>query len=133
MPYKDPEKRREAVRKSCKKKYWKDPEASRAKALAKYNQDRVKNAKRQKQRYWENPEERRAYQRAWYKTHKESRTLTGRKSMLKKHGMTIEDYDRMFIEQSGLCKVCGRPESLIKSILFSNKQRKNSVTLRLVL
>ena len=33
-----------------------------------------------------------------------------RKSNLKKYGISLEDYDRMFEKQNGNCKTCGLPE-----------------------
>lgn len=34
--------------------------------------------------------------------------------MLKRHGMTPEDYDRMHAAQGGLCRICGKPETTVK-------------------
>ncbi|MGZ6281695.1 MAG: endonuclease VII domain-containing protein [Ktedonobacterales bacterium] len=31
------------------------------------------------------------------------------RAMYRAYGLTLEDYDRMFIEQSGLCAICGNP------------------------
>ena len=115
MPFKDPEKRREAVRKSCKKAYWADPETARAKGLAKLRKhhDRIMAARRR--RWQENPEFYRAKAREWSRAHPESRRLTRRKQMLKRRGLTLDDYDRMLAEQGGLCKICGQPETLVKN------------------
>lgn len=30
--------------------------------------------------------------------------------MLKKKGITVSDYDRMFVEQHGVCAICEQPE-----------------------
>lgn len=34
-----------------------------------------------------------------------------RKNNLKKYGLTIEQYDKMFQEQGGVCAICGQPET----------------------
>lgn len=34
-----------------------------------------------------------------------------RKSKLRKFGLTIEDYERMLLEQDGVCAICRRPET----------------------
>lgn len=44
--------------------------------------------------------------RSDYKTH-------SRKSRLKTYGITIEDYDKMFFEQKGICAICGKVETSI--------------------
>lgn len=36
-----------------------------------------------------------------------------RRALLKSYGMTVEDYDRMFQEQNGVCAVCGLSETSI--------------------
>ena len=35
-----------------------------------------------------------------------------RSRKLSRYGLTISDYDRMFAEQGGVCKICGRPPDL---------------------
>ena len=53
-------------------------------------------------------EQTRAYNDAWRKT--EAGRKIQRNARYKiKYGITIEDYDRMFEEQSGLCAICGNP------------------------
>ncbi len=47
-------------------------------------------------------------QATYRKKHPERNALCQRKCKLKKNfGITLEDYDRMFAEQKGLCKICG--------------------------
>jgi hypothetical protein len=114
MPFKDPEKRREAVRKSCKKAYWADPEKGRAKALATLSANRVRYRENARNRRLDNPEATRAATRKWNREHPESRALTRRRCMLKKRGLTIADYDRLHSAQGGLCAICRKPETSVK-------------------
>lgn len=32
-------------------------------------------------------------------------------NLVSKYGITVEDYDRMFCEQNGVCKICSKPET----------------------
>lgn len=114
MPYKDPEKRREAVRKSCKKAYWANPDKARAEALEYRNAHRDEVNAKQRARRLANPELFRARSNAWREAHPESRAATRRKQMLKRHGLTLADYDRMHATQQGLCMICGDPETSVK-------------------
>lgn len=36
--------------------------------------------------------------------------VINKKYDLKKYGLTVEDYDRMLVEQKSLCAICGQPE-----------------------
>lgn len=48
-----------------------------------------------------------AKQRAWYKAHKPSHRFYSWKHNLKKnYGLTVEQYDEMWIEQAGMCAIC---------------------------
>lgn len=35
------------------------------------------------------------------------------KELLKKYGITLDDWNRMYKEQNGVCKICGKPETKI--------------------
>ncbi|SRR6266568_4002078 len=48
---------------------------------------------------------------------KEQRAKISRKSTLKEHGVTIEQYETMFIAQKGVCKICGKEETTKKGSL----------------
>jgi Recombination endonuclease VII len=66
-----------------------------------------------------------AYKREWDKKHyheyyqekKQSderwsqRRATDRKNLLKKFGITPQEYDEMLIKQNGVCALCGKPET----------------------
>ncbi|WOF44315.1 endonuclease VII domain-containing protein [Sphingopyxis indica] len=60
--------------------------------------DRQRKAKQKRDGYWKNPEEARR---------------KGRARRLKAFGCTPEDYDRMLVEQGGVCAICKRPERYI--------------------
>ncbi len=47
----------------------------------------------------------------WAKEHPETARKLHRRSCLKKFGLTIEEYDRLFLAQNGLCAICGNPET----------------------
>ncbi len=47
--------------------------------------------------------------RVWCKNNPRSM----RNKRLKKYGITVEEYDRMFEAQRGLCAICGHPETTI--------------------
>lgn len=52
-------------------------------------------------------ERRKAYYREWSKSHPRSRdyrTINYKRNY--KHGMTVEEYDRMSAEQGGVCAIC---------------------------
>jgi hypothetical protein len=67
-------------------------------------------ANRDRVRRWQlaNPERHRAKQRSYSETGQKQ--LWDRKSYLKrKYRMTLEDYERMFEAQGGVCAICGEP------------------------
>lgn len=93
--------------------------------VRKYNQEREKNPKTKRDaakkkeydlaryhtnseailaaasvKYWADPEKARRYQRE----HKKPGAY------LKPYGLTIEDYNRMFLEQRGACSICNKKE-----------------------
>jgi hypothetical protein len=70
---------------------------------------------------YENSEKRNAYLRQYreknrerlrendrrsYQNNRDKRLLKRRRQSLKKYGLTIEDYDRMLVDQNGLCAIC---------------------------
>ena len=49
------------------------------------------------------------YNKIWRIKHKEKRAKCQRNVRLKNlYGITIEDYNRLFVEQDGCCAICGR-------------------------
>lgn len=66
------------------------------------------------------------YQKQWRETHKGYQTEWSRKNkgryktrrrdyyLQKLYGITIEDYNRLFLEQGGRCKICKRHQSEFK-------------------
>lgn len=39
------------------------------------------------------------------------------RSLIQNYGITLEDYNRMFIEQNGCCKICGKHQQDLKASL----------------
>jgi hypothetical protein len=129
MPYKDPEKRREQVRR------WRqnNPERSREiqKRYREANRERVRgnqrsyreanrekiNAKargsveknRERGRKWRfgNPERSKQHTRVWVAANKEKRIGVARTSHLKiTYKLTPREWDEMFVNQEGRCAIC---------------------------
>lgn len=50
-----------------------------------------------------------------------------RNDQLRKYGLTVEDYDRMFRQQSGVCAICRRPEKHRKNLSVDHNHKTNVV------
>jgi hypothetical protein len=66
---------------------------------------------------YQNTPERRAYAREWMRKQRErdpegARRTTQKYRLKTKYGLALEDYDRLFVEQDGLCAICHRPETM---------------------
>lgn len=73
--------------------------------------------KQQKKRYDDNAEFARARQRKWHTDNPRA----SRGSKLKStYGITIEQYDAMFISQGGICLICGCPETVKRNGKIKN-------------
>ncbi len=59
-------------------------------------------------RYIANKEKMNAQSKAWGIENKERASELKRRHNLKKFGITIEDYEKMLVEQRGCCKICGK-------------------------
>lgn len=76
------------------------------------------NSEYQNKQYHLNREDRCMKARKRYKQN----PIAKRKCILKKwYGITLEDYDKMFEAQKGLCAICGNPETV---------KRKNDTAIR---
>lgn len=53
------------------------------------------------------PERQRQYQRAYRATPKGQ--ITARSGAVRRHGLTLEDYDTLLAHQGGVCAICQRP------------------------
>jgi Recombination endonuclease VII len=100
----DQERRRARQRQWHKERYCTDPDfrGRRRAACGRYraaNKDEI-NAK-QRERYKTDPE---------YRERKRAIGLrSSLKRQLKKHGMSVEDYEAMLLRQGGVCGICKRP------------------------
>ncbi len=57
--------------------------------------------------YAADPEKSKVNSTAWRAVHPEKRRIYERRALLKKHGITLEQYDTMFDAQDGRCAICG--------------------------
>jgi hypothetical protein len=58
--------------------------------------------------YKEKGEEIRAKNREYHRSHKENGTIRGRRGSLKRdHGLTLEEYSVILVNQGGICAICG--------------------------
>jgi hypothetical protein len=100
----DEEHRRAGQRRWHKDRYCTDPDFRRRRRAAcrcyrAANKDKI-NAK-QRERYKTDPE---------YRERKRANGLrSSLKRQLKKHGMSVEDYQAMLLRQGGVCGICKRP------------------------
>lgn len=125
---------RECVAQKCKKKYWENPEADKKKQLkwrlahpesARESRLRANrkwtaaNPTAARERYWRDPEKAREYRRKWRQENLERNRESQRKyqrnnpdrrknsDLRQQYGITLEDYNRMLLEQKGVCAICG--------------------------
>src|SRR5258705_11429755 len=70
-----------------------------------------------------------AYKRDWYLKNKEHVLFKLRKNWLKRlYGLSIEDFDKMFQKQKGLCAICKNPQSeSIKSLAVDHCHKTGKV------
>ena len=110
------------------------------KASPEYRREWRKNNKRsvdRSQRRWRKKnrsrwlEYQRSQNRKRYAT-KEGRDALRRSRFRRKYGITLEDYDRMFERQKGLCAICKSPEQakfrgVVKRLFVDHDHKSNRV------
>jgi Autographiviridae endonuclease VII len=75
-----------------------------------------------------NPVQSKAKRQRWIERNPEAHKKMCRKGSLKRlYNMTLEDYDRMFAEQGGLCKMCRLPETARKHLHVDHCHETNVV------
>ena len=94
----------------------KTPEERRLSNIESARRSALKNPEKtseNKRRYAEmNPEKVSVARKAWKDANPKMHVTAQRKSHLKRSfGITIEDYDRMLVEQNGGCAICGGKQS----------------------
>jgi hypothetical protein len=85
---------------------------------------RARNPDYDKNYYHKNKEKLLAYQKQWLETHKEFGKKKSRKRILKKYGLSLEEYSQMLIKQNGVCKICLKPQYPIGSALCVDHNHK---------
>ena len=66
------------------------------------------------ERYAKNPQKYKDQHAKWAVLYKKNNPQKNREVSLRSvFGITIEDYDRMFLEQNGVCLICKKPETVI--------------------
>ncbi len=76
---------------------------------------------------WSRTEKGKACMRAYGKT-KAGKLANKRHKILRRYGITVEDYDRMFNEQNGCCAICGKHQIEFKATLAVDHNHKNHKT-----
>jgi len=62
------------------------------------------------------PEKLNAYTREWRKRDPEKTRRSDRSNNIKRlYGISLEEYEKRFEAQNGLCAICGKPETAIKN------------------
>lgn len=76
-----------------------------------YQKNKEKYQQYQKNRYQENPEKIKEQRKQYYKNNVQK---TKNSNLLLNYGITIEEYNSIFIKQKGKCAICGRQRSEFK-------------------
>ena len=66
----------------------------------------------------------REYLKKWRASNKERIRFLGRRQMLRRYGLTIEEFDSLLDAQGGVCAICRSPETYL---LASGKDSRLSV------
>lgn len=118
MPHKDPAKR-EAYQREYRKKNAKKLAAAQKAYIAAQPEDgpyktklRARKAANIRRYRAENPEHFRAMDLK--SKHRDGNRINRNLYLIYCYGVTIEDYERMFAEQNGMCAICKKPETTIR-------------------
>ena len=119
-------------RSKCKSCYNKNTtryrEENREKIIAREIRYRMKNREKECTRakeYREKNHEKAIFtSRKWAEKNPERVKYYSRKHRLKYYGITIKDYNRMFMEQKGCCAICGKHQSEQKNTLAVDHDHK---------
>lgn len=85
-----------------------NPEKVKVLGLENYKKNKEKQKSAARVWYHTNKEKSRNAGRKWRKNNPEKQKIKQRRSnLIKNYGITIEDYDRMYLDQWGMCPICG--------------------------
>lgn len=114
---KDPIKRKESVR-ICtinwKAKYPDRAKESARAASKRWRQKHLEQARaagRESERKRRARPEVKALRHRWKQNNREKCILYARRTLCKKHGITIDRYNEMLVAQNGVCAICDKPET----------------------
>jgi hypothetical protein len=93
---------------------------------------------RDSSRAWrkKNPEKKRENDRRWSREnknklwkhrHPEKYKVSARRTWIKQYGLTLEDYDALLLEQSGVCAICQEPPSPTRRLAVDHDHKTNAV------
>jgi len=101
--------------KECRKlyveKYYAD---NKNEYLEHYKKNRDKILLQSKKYGLANKEKISEYAKKYYELYKEEYRIYQKKHNIQSYGITMNDYDNMYIEQNGVCAICGKPETRYK-------------------
>lgn len=81
--------------------------------LRRYN---IENAEKMRRYREKNKNKLSAASKKWRESNPERVKLLKQKNDLKKYGITLDEYDKLFEKQSGLCSICKLPETNNKKL-----------------
>ena len=89
-----------------KNKRWRKENPEKAKQISKlyYERNKERIRKRQNERYKLKPKP------CYHKYYKQHIDEYRNRDFIRKYGITIDDYNKMFDKQHGLCAICSQPE-----------------------
>jgi Recombination endonuclease VII len=75
---------------------------------------RIKRERPEIYRRWDmaNPEARKKHRKNWAMSNRQAKNEIDRRAKMKAtYGISVVEYDRMLVEQNGVCTICRRPET----------------------
>lgn len=85
-----------------------------------YARNRSRIREQQRQRYQDNRESEIARARSHAEKNRIGRALIDRRARLKSYGLTEAEYERMWVEQLGVCAICHRPDPTHQNLVVDH-------------